>query len=197
MEMHFGVGGQELFHPRGLMGRKIVGNEMNLFAARLIGDHLGDKGDKLLAGVTRNGFAHYLAIARVKRGVQRKGAVAIVFKTMALQPPGREGQHRIKPVQGLDGGFFVHAKHGRMLGRFDVQPDNIGRLGLEIGVVGSHVTFDPMGLKPGALPHPRHHHVADAQVVGQFAAAPVRGTIRRRFAGPFQNPGFQRRGSFL
>ena len=84
-----------------------------------------------------------------------------------------------------------------MLGRFDVKPNNIGRLELEIRVVGSHVPFDPMGLKPGALPHPRHHHVADAQVLGQLAAAPVRGAIRRRSAGPFQDPGLQRRRSFL
>ena len=98
--------------------------------------------------------------------------MAIVFKTVALQPPGRQWQHRIKPVQGLDGGLFVHAKHRRMLRRFDVQSDNIGRLSLKVGVVGGHVAFDPMGLKPGALPDPRHHHVADAQVAGQLAAAP-------------------------
>ena len=90
---------------------------MNFLAARLIGDHLGEEGDKLLAGVMRGGFAHHLAIASVKRGVPRKGAVAIVFKAVALQPPGRQWQHRIKPVQGLDGGLFVHAKHRRMLRR--------------------------------------------------------------------------------
>jgi hypothetical protein len=36
---------------------------MNLFAARLVGDHLGKEGNKLLAGVPRGGFAHHLAIA--------------------------------------------------------------------------------------------------------------------------------------
>jgi hypothetical protein len=35
---------------------------------------------------------------------------------VALQPSGRQRQHWIKPVQGLDGGFFVHAKHRRMFG---------------------------------------------------------------------------------
>ena len=84
-----------------------------------------------------------------------------------------------------------------MLRRFDVQSDNIGRLSLKVGVVRGHVALDPMGFKPGALPHPRHHHMANAQVLGQLAAAPMRGTIRRRSAGPFQNPGLQRRGSFL
>jgi hypothetical protein len=197
MEMDFGMSREELLNSFGLVGRKVVGNEMDLLAARLIGDHLSEEGHKLLAGVARGGFGQHLAIARVKRGIQRKRAVAVVLKAVALQPPRRQWQDRIEPIQGLDGGLFVDAKHRRMLGRFDVQPNNVGGLELKIRIVGSHVTFDPMGLEPGALPHPRHHHMADAQVSGQLAAAPVRGTIRRGSAGPFQNPGLQRRSSFL
>ena len=197
VEMDVGVSREELLNPLGLVGREVVGNEMNLLAARLIGNQLGEEGDELLAGVTRGGFAHHLAAFGVKRRIQGKRAVAIVFKPMALEPPGRQRQHWIQPVQGLDGGLFVHAKHRRMLRRFDVQSDNIGRLGFKVGVVGGQVAFDPMWLKPGALPHPRHHHVANAQVAGQLAAAPVGGTIGRRSAGPFQNLGLQRRGSLL
>jgi hypothetical protein len=190
VEMDFGMSREELLNPLGLVGREVVGNEMNLLAARLIGDHFGEEGHELLAGVPRGGFAHHRAIARVKRGIQRKSAVAVVLKAVALQSPGRQWQDRIEPVQGLAGGLFVDAKHRRMLGRFDVQPNNIGRLTLKVGIVGGHVAFDPMGLKPGPLPDPRHHHVANAQVLSQLAAALVRRTIRRRSAGPFQNPGF-------
>jgi hypothetical protein len=92
--------------------------------------------------------------------------VAVVLKVVTLQPSGRQWQHRIEPIQSLDSSLFIDAKDRRMLGRLDVQPDNIGRLELEVRVVGGHVAFDPMGLKPGALPHPRHHHVADTQVTG-------------------------------
>lgn len=49
MEMDFGVRRQELLNSLGLVSREVVGNEMNLLAARLIGDHLGEEGDKLLA----------------------------------------------------------------------------------------------------------------------------------------------------
>jgi hypothetical protein len=35
VEMDSGVSHKELLHPLGLVGRKVVGNEMNLFAARL------------------------------------------------------------------------------------------------------------------------------------------------------------------
>ena len=71
---------------------------MNLLAARLIGDHLGEEGDKLLAGMTRGSFAEHRAIACVERGVQRKRAVAVVLKAVTLQPSGRQWQHRIEPT---------------------------------------------------------------------------------------------------
>src|SRR6266852_2766542 len=55
VEMDFAVSREELLHPFGLVGREIVGNEMNLLAARLI-------------------CPQHRAIARVKRGIQREGA---------------------------------------------------------------------------------------------------------------------------
>ena len=57
VKMHFGVSREELLNPLGLVGREIVGNEMSLLAARLIGDQFGEEGGKLLAGVPRGGFA--------------------------------------------------------------------------------------------------------------------------------------------
>ena len=117
MKMDFIVSREELLNPSGLVGREVVGNEMNLLAARLIGDQLGEEGHELLAGVTRGGFAHHRAIARVQRGVQREGAVAVVLKAVAFQSPRRQWQDRIEPIQGLDGGLFVYAKHRRMLRR--------------------------------------------------------------------------------
>jgi hypothetical protein len=37
--------------------------------------------------VTRGSFPYHFAIASVKRGVERKGPVAVVLKAMALEPP--------------------------------------------------------------------------------------------------------------
>ena len=61
VEMYFGVSREELLNPRGLMGREVVGNEMNLLAARLIGDQLREESHKLLAGMARGSFAHHCA----------------------------------------------------------------------------------------------------------------------------------------
>src|ERR1700722_11167362 len=70
----------------------------------------------LAAGMTRGSFAEHRAIARVERDVQRKRAVAVVFKTVTLKPSGRQWQHRIEPIQRLDSSLFIDAKHRRMLG---------------------------------------------------------------------------------
>jgi len=108
--MRFGVSREELLNPLGLVGREVVGDEMNFLAARLVGDHLGEEGHELLADVMRGGFAHHLAIASVKRGVQRKGAVAVVLKAVTLQSARRKWQRRIEPILSLDGSLFVDAK---------------------------------------------------------------------------------------
>jgi hypothetical protein len=63
--MDSGVSHKELLDPLGLVGRKVVSNEVNLLAARLVGDHLGEEGNKLLADVPRGGFADHLAVASV------------------------------------------------------------------------------------------------------------------------------------
>ena len=161
------------------MGREVVGNEWISLTARLIGDDLGQEGHELLGWYGARRFCPALRRLGVERGVQRERAVAIVLKAVALSSPGRQRQHRIKAIQGLDRGLLIDAEHRRMLRRVDVQPDHIGRLELEVRVVRGHVALHPMGLKPGALPDPRHHHVADPQCRRQLAAAPVRGAIRR------------------
>ncbi len=55
VKVQFRVSRKELLDPLGLMGREIVGNDMNLLARRLVGDQVGEEGDKLLAGVARGG----------------------------------------------------------------------------------------------------------------------------------------------
>ena len=57
MEMDFGVSGEELLNPLGLMRREVVRDDVNLLAARLVGDQVGEEGHELLAGVARGGFS--------------------------------------------------------------------------------------------------------------------------------------------
>ena len=117
---------------------------------------------------------------------------------MALNPSGRERQDGIEPVQGLDGGLFVDAEDGSMLGRVQVETDDVGSLGLEVGIVAGHVTLQTVRLQAGLPPDAVHGVLADAQSGGQLAATPVRRAILGRLARGGKNPrpqlGRQHRG---
>jgi hypothetical protein len=52
MEIGFGISRRELPNSPGHLNRDFVSNQMEVFAARLIGNNLGEEGDTLLAGVT-------------------------------------------------------------------------------------------------------------------------------------------------
>src|SRR3974377_34684 len=91
----------ELPDPGGAMGREIIDNNVNLLARGKTGHDLFKKSNKLCTGVTRRGLAQHPAGFGVERGVERKGAVTVILKTMSLGSSGRERQDWIEPVQRL------------------------------------------------------------------------------------------------
>jgi hypothetical protein len=72
--------------PR-LMGREIVGNHVDLFAARLVDDDVREERDKLRRRVS---LAEYLACLGVERRVQGQRAVPEVLKAVPLGASRRE-----------------------------------------------------------------------------------------------------------
>jgi len=71
--------------------------------------------------------------------------------------------------------LFIDAKDCGMLGWIGVEPNDIGRFFLKVRIVGSHVTFDPVGLQPRTFPDPSNHHVRGSRMSGQLAATPLDG----------------------
>ena len=72
--------------------------------------------------------------------------MAVVFKAVALDSSRRERQHGIEPVQGLNGGLFVDAKDGSVLGRVQVKADDVGSLRFKVWIVASHITLQTVRL---------------------------------------------------
>jgi len=68
------------------------------------------------------------------------------FEAVALGAPRRQRQRRVFAILHLDRRLLVNTKHGSVLGRVQVQPDHVGRLGLEVRVVASDVALEPMRL---------------------------------------------------
>ncbi len=119
-------------------------------------------------------LAEHLAGLGVEGGIQRERAVTKVFKAVSFGASRGQRQNRILAIQGLDRRPFIDAEHRRVRRRVQIQPNNVGRLLLEIRIVRGHVAFHAMRLQSVLTPHPRHHHVADIQTCTEFARAPMR-----------------------
>jgi hypothetical protein len=186
MHADLGMMGQKVLDELSFMGREVISDDVDLASEGLGGHHLGKKVDELGAGMALSRLAKDFSAAGIKGSVKRKGAMAVILKTMCLGSAGRKRQHRIQAVQGLDGSLFVHAKDGGMIRRVQIKADNVGGLLLEVGILAQHVTAPPVRLKPVPSPNPRNGHVIGAQRGGQPTTAPVGGSVLRATTGPVQ-----------
>ena len=105
MHMHVGVVGQECFNQLAPVGGEVVGNDMDLFTARLIGHDVSQKRDELCRGVPRSRIAKHFTRPRVECHIERYRAMPVVFETMALSPTRRKSQHGILAIQRLNTGY--------------------------------------------------------------------------------------------
>src|SRR5579859_1581940 len=191
MKLDARVYGEKLLNSRGLVGGEVVQDDVDLLTPWLAGDHGAEESDELLAGVPRSGLADDRAGLGVQRCVQGERPFTDIFETMALRSAGRHRQHRIPAVESLDGGFLVEAEYDCVLGRVQVEGDDVGCLGLEVGIIGSHVALEAMWLETSSRPHPGHPHVRHSQVTRHLAAAPLGASVGRRLAGGTENASLQ------
>src|ERR1700731_2728087 len=195
MQVQLGMIGQELCDPPGLMGREVVGDDVDLATPGLQRNNLAQESHKLLGGMAGSSLTKDLAAFGVERGVERERAMPIVLKAVALSSPRAKRQHRVEAIEGLNRGLLIDTEYRGVLRRIDVEPDHIGGLALEVWIIRGHVAFQPMRLKPSAPPDPRDHHMIDPQRPRQLAAAPVSGAIIGRAPGPGQDARFQPRSA--
>ena len=80
-----------------------------------------------------------------------------------------------------------------MLGRVQIEAEDVGRFGFELGIVARHVAFETVRLQACFLPDAMHGVFADTQCGGQFATTPVRGPVAGFSPGGGQDAGAQSR----
>jgi len=78
-----------------------------------------------------------------------------VVKAVPLRASGRERQLRILAVERLDRRLLIDAEHSCLRRRMLLQSDNVGRLLLEVRIVGRHVAIEALRLQAVLRPHPR------------------------------------------
>src|SRR6266481_4431938 len=175
----------------GAMGREIICANVDLLALGKAGHDLFQKSNKFRTGVTRRGLAQHLTGFGVERGVERKGAVTVVLKTVSLGSSGGERQHGIQSVQSLNGALFVDAKDSRINWRLQIQANDISSFGFKIRVVAGHVAAKAVGLQSCFGQNTGYSRMVGAKFGRQLPSTPVRRAILGFLSGRRQNLSFE------
>src|SRR5271169_5594688 len=138
-----------------------------------------------------SGFAVDATGGDIQRRIQGERSVPVVLKSVTFGASWRERQDGIKTIQGLNGSLLIDAEYGRVLGRIEIEAEDVGRFGFEIGIIAGHVAFEAVRFQTGLLPNPMHGVFADAQRGSQLAATPVRGPVAGFSPRVGQNSGAQ------
>ena len=141
MNADLGMMDQKVFDGFGFVGREIVGDDVDLASEGLGGNDWGKKVDELGAGIALSGLAKDLSASGIKGRVKRKGSVAVILKTMGLGPAWRKGQNRDPGGPRLGSrSFHRHKRRRHDREGSDREPDNVGGLFLEVGMLAQHAT---------------------------------------------------------
>src|SRR5262245_63655373 len=106
MQVHVRMQRQEVAGPLSLMSREVIENDVDLALLGFDRDDLAEEGDELLSRMPRRGLTEDCSRPGVQGCIERESSVAIVLKAVSFGPPGRERQHGVEPIEGLDGGFL-------------------------------------------------------------------------------------------
>ena len=98
-----------------------------------------------------------------------------------------EGQSRLGAIEGLNLALFVDRKHQSLIGRIEVETDDILHFVGEIRVIGDLEGATDVRFEPILLPDALHAGVADADFVPHHPHAPVRSMGRTLLDGFFDN----------
>ena len=180
----------------GTMGREIIGDDMNFLCRCLTGNNLLEKSHELRAGMAGGSFAEDFATLGVERGKERKRPVPIIFKTVPLRAPWAQGQHRIQPIQCLNGAFLVDAEQRCIDWRLEIQTDDIGRFFLELRIVTGKIAAQSMRLQPSFGQDARYPDVVGANFGRNLASRPMRRSINRFTLGQPQHSGLESNAFF-
>ena len=113
----------------------------------------------------------------VEGGEQGGGAVTDVIVGYPFDVAQPHRQHRLGAVERLDLGFLVDTEHDGVVGRVEIEADDIAHLLDEEGVVGELEVALAVGLDGEQTEPALHGALGDAALLGHGAHAPMGGPI--------------------
>src|SRR3974377_637842 len=99
--------------------------------------------------------------------------MALVIMCHCARPVWRERQAKLRGFPRLARALFVAAKHERVGGRIEIEPDNVPEFGLKIWIVRELKDLDDVRFELALRPDPLHRAVRDADVATHAAHAPA------------------------
>src|ERR1700692_3258246 len=110
--------------------------------------------DELLGAVTRQALADDLASLDIECRKQRRRAIAFVVVRHRLSTALLHRQAPVGAIERLNLAFLVDAEHNRLVGRVEVEPDDVDHFFSELWIVGELEWARQMWLSARSLYQP-------------------------------------------
>src|SRR6478752_10493513 len=137
-----------VFDPFKNLGVLVSGIVVDDHMHRLLLGHLGindvEEADELLMAMALHTLADDLAFQHIKRCEQRRDAMTLVVVCDGAGTSLLHRQPRLGAVQRLDLAFLIDRENDGVVGRVDVEADDLFELGRKLGIVGQLEPADPM-----------------------------------------------------
>src|SRR6267378_622164 len=99
------------------MGSVVIQNKVDFAATRNVAVDSIQKPDELLVPMPREALANYGSVKYIQGCKQCGCSIALVVVCLAFRNARPQGQNGLRPVQGLDLAFLVHAQNQSLLRR--------------------------------------------------------------------------------
>lgn len=119
----------------------------------------------------------------VERGIQSRGTVADIIVGHALDISQTHGQQGLRSVQGLNLAFLIDTEDHGLIGRIEIQPDNIADLLDKKGVGGDLKMALPVRLQAKGIPNAMNSGPGNPCLFSERANRPVATTRRLGLKG--------------
>ena len=145
-----------VFDPFKNLGVLVSGIVVDDHMHRLFLGHLGindvEEADELLMAMALHTLADDLAFQHIKRCEQGRDAMTLVVVCDGAGTSLLHRQPRLGAVQRLDLAFLIDRENDGVVGRVDVEADDLFELGRKLGIVGQLEPADQM--RPQAMSTP-------------------------------------------
>ena len=172
MEMVAGPVGEPVLDAGVLVGAIVVDDEVDVEVRRHVGIDVLEEAQELLVAVSRPALGEDPAGGNIQGSEEGGGAVADVAVRDAFDVAQPERQEGLGALQRLGLALLVDAQHRGMVGRMEVEADDVADLLDEEGIGGKLEVLLPVGLEVERGPEALDHGLRQPGGVGHGTAGP-------------------------